>query len=455
LGVLSRYIRCRTGNVAITFALALIPLLLAAGMAIDYVRAISAQGVLQSAVDSAVLAAGASDKVNASDIEKLVKDYLAGNKYDLHLISVDPVTVLKGSSSGDYSVTVSGKVNTTFMALAGYITMDVGATAGIVRGSGEAPLEVALVLDTTGSMSGSKIDTLKTAAKNLAGSVMDAVKDAKIGIVPFSYYVNVGVSHRHDSWMSVPADYTDPPACYDTYPNRSGCTTSYGTCYSDGVPYTCSWEDCTSMGAPVPQCYGAYTHKWWGCVGSRAEPLNASIGTLSTPYPGFLETSCADALTDLTGAKGALNAAIDHLSAYGDTFIPGGLLWGWNILDPGVPFTNGASYADIAAKGGKKAMVLMTDGANTLAEDSDGTHGGCLPDCSATDTLMLQLCQNIKDSGIILYTVLFDVTDPDIQARLDECASDTSKSFVAADNAGLISAFGKIGKSLTSLRLSK
>jgi hypothetical protein len=51
--------------------------------------------------------------------------------------------------------------------------------------------------------------------------------------------------------------------------------------------------------------------------------------------------------------------------------------------------------------------------------------------------------------------VLFDVTDPDIQARLDNCATDPTKSYVATDNAALIAAFGKIGKSLTSLRLSK
>jgi Flp pilus assembly protein TadG len=402
VGVVSRYILSRAGNVAITFALAIVPLLLAGGMAIDYVRATNAQSMLQAAVDSAVLAAGASHKVNAADIEKLVQDYLAGNRYDLQLKSTDPIIVLKGGASGDYSVSASGKLDTAFMSLAGYATMDVGATAGIVRGSGEAPLEVALVLDTTGSMSGSKIDTLKIAAKNLADSVFDSVKDAKIGIVPFSYYVNVGVSHRHDSWMLVPADYTDPPACYDTFPYRSGCTTNHGTCYSDGLPYSCSWEDCTNMGTAVPECYGAYTHTWWGCVGSRAEPLNASIGSLSTPYPGLLETSCADPLTDLSSIKTSVNSAIDHLSAYGDTFIPGGLLWGWNLLDPSLPFTNATSYTDIAAKGGKKAMVLMTDGANTLAENSDGSHGGCLPDCSATDTLMLQLCQNIKDSGIIL-----------------------------------------------------
>ena len=455
VGVLSKFIRNRMGNVAITFALAVVPLLLAAGMAIDYLRAINAQAQLQAAVDTAVLAAGASDRINIAEIKKLVNDYLAGNGYDLHLNKVDPVSVQKGTSAGDYAVTASGKVNTSFMVLAGFKTMDVGATAAIVRGGGEAPLEVALVLDTTASMGGSKLDTLKIAAKNLAGSVLDSVKDAKIGIVPFSYYVNVGVSHRYDPWMSVPADYTDPPQCYNTYPNKSGCSTNYGTCYSDGKPYTCSWEHCTSMGAPVQQCYGAYTHTWWGCVGSREAPLNASIGTVGTPYPGFLDTSCADPLTDLTSTKTTINSAISHLSAYGDTFIPGGLLWGWNLLDPRVPFTNAKSYADIADKGGKKAMVLMTDGANTLGEEPDGRHGGCLPDCSATDTLMLELCQSIKDSGIILYTVLFDVTDPAIQARLEQCASDASRSFVAANNAALIAAFGQIGKSLTSLRLSK
>jgi Flp pilus assembly protein TadG len=51
-----RFIGAREGSVAIMFALAVMPLLFATGIAIDYARAISARLTLQQAVDSAAMA---------------------------------------------------------------------------------------------------------------------------------------------------------------------------------------------------------------------------------------------------------------------------------------------------------------------------------------------------------------------------------------------------------------
>ena len=47
------------GSIAITFALLLIPLLLAVGVAVDYLRAYQARTALQEVVDAAGIAAGA------------------------------------------------------------------------------------------------------------------------------------------------------------------------------------------------------------------------------------------------------------------------------------------------------------------------------------------------------------------------------------------------------------
>lgn len=445
------------GNVAITFALALVPMLLAVGVAVDYARAMNAQGALQNATDAAVLAAGASDKVSDAEITALVNQYLAGNHYDLRLKAVDAVKVTTTPSNG-IRVHVTGNVDTTFMALAGYTTLDVGADSGIVRGSGAAPLELAMVLDTTNSMGGTKINDLKTAAKNLANTVLSSSTDAKVGVVPFSYYVNVGTANRNQPWMNTPADFTEPGSTYVEYPDKTGCTLTYGTCYSDGVPYSCSIsETCTSWGDPVTKQYGDYTHKFWGCVGMRPAPDTDLLdNALSDRYPGLLDTSCANQLTDLTASKIDVTTAIDALSPWGETFIPNGLIWGWNLLDSAQPFTNSKTAAEIAAKGGKKALVLMTDGANTLSiSGTAGFVAGCPSgDCSATDTLTAQVCENIKASGIVVYTVLFDVSDAKIEKMLQDCASDPANSYVAADGTALIASFNKIGKSLTSLRLS-
>ncbi len=450
---LNSFLKSKSGNVALTFALSIVGLLLAVGVAVDMVRANNARTMLQAAADAAVLAGGASSKTTEAEVKAIAGSYIAGNGAGATITKLT-VTEMTQNASGEFRVALEGSVPTSFLAIAGISEVNVGVVSEVKRGTG-GPLELALVLDTTGSMAGSKLDTLKTAAKSLASSVLAGGPNTKVGIVPFANYVNVGVSHRGESWLDVPADYTDPPTCYDTYPNATGCTTTTYTCYNDGVPATCSSQSCTDNGAPVQVCYGAYLNTWNGCVGSRNDPLNARIDTISTPYPGFLNTSCAPALTDLTGVKSDVDAAIDSLSAYGDTFIPGGLVWGWNLLDPAVPFTNSADFADVTAKGGKKAMVLMTDGANTLYEWSNGVHWSCVPDCHDTDLLTSKLCENVKASGIILYTVLFDVTDPKIETVLRDCATDPGKSFVAADAAALLVAFKNIGASLTQLRLSK
>jgi Flp pilus assembly protein TadG len=50
-----RFARARSGNIAITFAIALIPLLAFVGAAIDYSRANALKASLQSALDSTAL----------------------------------------------------------------------------------------------------------------------------------------------------------------------------------------------------------------------------------------------------------------------------------------------------------------------------------------------------------------------------------------------------------------
>ncbi len=55
-----RQAKCSKGNVAITFALSAVPLVVAAGVALDYMRLSNTRSHLQSAVDAAVLAVALS-----------------------------------------------------------------------------------------------------------------------------------------------------------------------------------------------------------------------------------------------------------------------------------------------------------------------------------------------------------------------------------------------------------
>src|SRR5690606_26047171 len=96
-----------------------------------------------------------------------------------------------------------------------------------------------------------------------------------------------------------------------------------------------------------------------------------------------------------------VESAIKTLKAEGATYIPAGLAWGWNLLSPGAPFTEGAAY-DPANRKPRKALVLMTDGANTLEPKADGSHGSKTPSPLA-DKYTAELCENIKKQKIEVY----------------------------------------------------
>ena len=68
-GLIKHFGTCRKGSIAIFYAISAIPIFVAAGSAIDYVRYISNTIELQAALDSAALAAAATPE--ATDTERL------------------------------------------------------------------------------------------------------------------------------------------------------------------------------------------------------------------------------------------------------------------------------------------------------------------------------------------------------------------------------------------------
>lgn len=457
--ILSRLRRCTSGNVAIVFSLAVVPMMLAAGAGIDMIRSNQARTVLQAAADAAALAGGSSDKTNEAELVKIAKGFIDASGVAQDVGSLELVKIKNNNGTGAFTVSLKAKVKTSFMSLAGVKTLDIDAFSEVKRGS-SGPLEMVLALDTTYSMSANdKIGTLKTAAKSLIQSVMTS-DSVKAGIVPFSDYMNIGLSRKSEPWVDVPPDQTvSYESCTYTYPNRSGCSVQT-TCYADGVPYSCNHETCTNWGEPVKtNCSNvSYVDTWDGCIAAREESLHASIGSPNVPYPGRL-WSCGPEIQTLTDSKSTLSTVIDNLYPAGNTHIPSGLLWGWNMLTPAAPLKEAKTSAEVNANGGKKALVLMTDGANSTSPYADGNYGEHIytpyGDGTYTDNLTATLCENIKAEGIVVYTVLFDVTDSAVEAMLRNCATDPANSFVANDAAELLAAFKNIGVSLTQLRLTK
>jgi Flp pilus assembly protein TadG len=457
------------GSVAIVFSFAVIALLLTGGIAVDFGRSMSTQAKLQAAADSAILSASRQAAVNPDMSEAEVALY-ARNHFDTALNAPQGVTVTSFDLSevdGGYELEVQAKIPATLTTVVGLSELDISAHTRAEAGASK-PLEVALVLDNTGSMDGAKMAALENAAENmvetlLADADVNPNNQTRMALVPFSDYVNVGIANRNAPWINVPPDYTDSGTYNSTtYPNKTGCTTTTapGTCWNDGVAYSCTTtsQTCESYGDPVTEVISySNDYSWYGCVASRGSGLDVTDGSYGVdPVPGYLYKyqTCPNEILPLTNDVAALNDRISSMSASRQTYIPAGLAWGWRVLSSQEPFTEGATSADMAASQGAKVLVLMTDGDNTRSADyADVDHSNT--DETAANTVMAQLCTNIKDDNITIYTVAFEVTDATILQLLQDCASDAANHFDASDPAQLTDAFQTIANKLAQLRLTQ
>jgi hypothetical protein len=140
------------------------------------------------------------------------------------------------------------------------------------------------------------------------------------------------------------------------------------------------------------------------------------------------------------------------------TYVPVGLLWGWHMLSPEEPLV-ARSRAELEDQGGRRVLVLISDGASTVFPNSANGLTRWPENTAPTGqdpvTITRALCTNIKAAGISIYTVLIDVNDPDTEALMRECANAPEMSFRAQDSAGLLEAFNQIGTRLQRLKITQ
>ena len=187
-----RFIGDKSGTTAVIFGFALIPLAFAVGTAVDYSRAASTRTSLQSALDAALLAGAveAAKGTPASTIPNIVNSYFQTNS---GLNGAAKLDTQVDTTAGTVAGTAQYALDMAFMKMAGINSLNIGATSEASYSVGLS--EVALALDTTGSMSGVKIEAAQKAANDLVDSLFsmpNASQNLCVSLVPFTYYVNVG-----------------------------------------------------------------------------------------------------------------------------------------------------------------------------------------------------------------------------------------------------------------------
>ncbi len=484
-----QFLKAQGGNFASFAALASLPLILAGGVALDYTRYLSAEKHLQDVADAAALAIAASDGEDESELRALAEKYVSGNHSESRIQDLLVASLDIGEDQVDLEL--KGRLKTSFMGIVRYDWLDVSASSLAVRAV-TGSVELALVLDNTWSMSEkdsygvTKITTLKKAAGALVTELMSNPKaDVSIGLVPYADYVNVGTKYRNESWLSVPADYDvepKPKVCEIkdvtstpclAYAPKYSCTTYVdgvaqastcgGQCVKNGTPYTEKKEVCSGGGSVTK-------YRWYGCIGSRMSgTTRLNDGSPAVTYPGYVETSqkCLNPIVPLSKNKASLASAIDgmiiNISSYKPyTYIPAGMIWGVNLLSPTAPFKEAGAY-DAKNVAPRKAIVLMTDGENTLRFNSgNGRHASLSSTAATAATQLAQtnadtkaICDYAKTNKIEIFSVAFMVDNVDAKSILEYCATDTEHYFDASDPDKLMAAFSGIARSLSQVRLAR
>jgi hypothetical protein len=227
---LSTFARSRDGNIAILFAFMLGALLLFAGGAVDFTRRNAVRADLIESLDAAGLAIAQLESSNPPELaalsgsarESYLKAY--GERFFrenfkhenvVENLSVDfEITpqVIRPRATGSLKTLFLGAANVARKGETGaYQFMSMAADTEITR-RGSGPIELALVLDVTGSMNDpiggvKKIRSLRDASDALLdvlfGDDAEATSEfVKVGVVPFSAFVNPGAA-KDDTGASV------------------------------------------------------------------------------------------------------------------------------------------------------------------------------------------------------------------------------------------------------------
>jgi len=394
----ARFKKDEKGNFAVMAAVTIAMLVAGLVVAVDASNGYFAKQRLQDTTDAIALMVARGGIETQADLDAAANEYLQATYPGSEGVNIRLQDI---SRDGDLvTVTATNKIPTYFTGIFGSSGLDIGATSEALYA--DTKLEIALVLDSTGSMYGSKLASLKVAANGLVEQLEanNSRGNIKMSVVPFAQYVNVGPNNVNANWVDIRTNGSES------------------------------------------------VNDWNGCVGSRLGSLNERVDVQGTAVPAANDLICPTALSPLTSNLNVTQSTISGLQAEGWTYLPSGLMWGWRTLDSRAPFTAAADKNDAKTD---KIMIVMTDGANTRSQ-SGRFHNG--QSQNNADKTASNICTRVKRDDITIYTIAYEVEDTQTENLLRNCASTADNYFDASNGSQLKDAFDVIAANLTELRLT-
>ena len=394
--IISRFCRQQSGNIAISFALLSLVCFGIVGLGIDMSRSHSAAVRSLAALDTAALAAA-----RAMNEQALTDAEIRNVALTTFNANVQGRTTTGETHSGfqvaidrtknEVRVSVITKIPNTFTRLFNKPTTDVLRSATAVYNMKD--IELAMMLDVSGSMRRQKIADLKAAARDVINILMPPNQPStkvRIGLAPYSTSVNAGAF-----------------ASLVTGGQSTRCVSERGgvTAFTDDAPF--SPDQLTALPSSCP---------------------NATIMPLSNDSRQIIPK-------------------INAMQAGGMTAGHLGVAWAWYLVSPNWGSVWPASSTPVAYSDPKtmKVVILMTDGMfNTEYVSSNGT----------SRQQAISICNEMKRKNIEVYTVAFQAPNQAKQI-LQTCASSAKHFFDAQSGGELRLAFQSIANRLANLRISK
>lgn len=378
---LRRFARGEEAVSAIFTALIVIPLIGVIGLSMDAGTLWLAHSRLSYATDAAALAGGQAYFSATRDSQ--INAMFAANFPSAAMgATVGTPEITTDAAQTQITVATSAQVPTAFMKMFNVNSVQMNASSTVQRMIGG--LQVALVLDVTGSMGngkGSKLDSMEQGASALLDTVFSAnttPNSVYAAVVPFRTAVNIGSTHK--SWIVSTYDWTK-------FSKKSGKTTTsepWMGCVearsitndldiSDQVPSSDTYrftpylyEDTSLYGpskngtAKLGGTTYSFDNNWPSSLISNTYGTDP---TATGPNLNCPEQPVVPLTTDKTALKNSINSFTTVIR--GGTQIAAGLAWGWRVLSD-----NWQSYWGVTITPGvrTKALVLLTDGQNEVVD---------------------------------------------------------------------------------------
>ena len=397
------------GNFVMIAAVALPIAAFTIGSAVDLANFRVASYAAQAAIDSASIAASRAitvDDATLAQATDIAREQLSLNISNVSFINAqaveDSLRIEQDLDTGTITASADVQTPTLFAAIFGRDNI-----AGTVTSTNQVQsLEIAFVLDNTGSMSWSiggnnvnngRINALRGAMENAIDLLLPVgkINDNRVraSIIPYSSSVNLGTFYD--------------AAVGPNAPDRgSSCITE-----REGINI---FED--------------------------VEPDENVDETLYETDIGLRPAICLDAeILPLTGDRDELLDSVDNLVTRGLTAGHIGVTWGLNTLSGEWQsfWPDEARPANYLTSNVRKILVVMTDGEfNTDFYDQGG---------QTSSSAALEFCDLAKDAsrGVVVYTVTLG-NDLPAQDLMAQCATSPETALIATSAAALDEAFEQI-----------